>query len=202
MLVFSWNLVAVLKSSLQRLNIQIQALINILSFSVLVTYLIVLLNYSAHFWKSKPIVIKHNKPTGACMLLVCFIQACMDSIKSQLSVCDDSKVLKGNHLLPTGSLMAIAAVVYQLTNWRGCPHSVLCRACCFAHLVWQIASLWRMQGLGAVLTYDISFVSDKWPFSGGAWFTWEAIARYESPPSVTSEKATAFQDLARNCCFI
>lgn len=126
----------------------------------------------------------------------------MYSIKSQLSVCDNSKVLKGNHLLPTGSLMAIAAVVYQLTNWRGCPRSVLCRACCFAHLVWQIASLWRMQGLGAVLTYDISFASDKWPFSGGAWFTWEAIARYESPSSVTSEKAMAFHDLARNWAFL
>lgn len=128
----------------------------------------------------------------------------MFSVERQLnpsSVRDDGEVLKGNHLLPTGSLMAIAAVVYQLTNWRGCPRSVLCRACCFAHLVWQIASLWRMQGLGAVLTYDISFVSDKWPFSGGAWFTWEAIARYESPSSVTSKKAMAFQDLARNCCF-
>lgn len=115
----------------------------------------------------------------------------MFSVKLQLnpsSVRDGGEVLKGNHLLPTGSLMAIAAVVYQLTNWRGCPRSVLCRACCFAHLVWQIASLWRMQGLGAVLTYDISFVSDKWPFSGGAWFTWEAIARYESPSSVTSKK--------------
>lgn len=168
---------------------------NILSFSILVTYFIVSLSNSAHFWKSKPKVIRSRRSHRRLCV------AGMFSIKSQLSVHDDSKVLKGNHLLPTGSLMAIAAVVYQLTNWRGCPRSVLCRACCFAHLVWQIASLWRMQGLGAVLTYDISFVSDKWPFSRGAWFTWEAIARYESPSSVTSEKAMAFQHLARNGCF-
>lgn len=35
-----------------------------------------------------------------------------------------------------------------------------------------------MQDPAAVLTSDISFVSDKWPFSQGARFTREAIARY------------------------
>ncbi len=99
--------------------------------------------------------------------------------------------------LPTGSLMAIAAVVYQLTNWRGCPHSVLCRALLFCSF-----GVTNSKAFGGCKAWVLFWPMTSHLFLINGHFL-EVHVHLRGNCQVwvaafcTSEKSMAFQDLAK-----